>query len=148
MLAYVGEAGLKFMEKAHASDIPCDGCRFADLDIHPTFDVAPVPSLAFQESLRMDLYELEPVLMILDPWYSYHGTTTKASDLHQEGALLNLVSAPCVAVDCSLQVVNHFNQTGTGTSLKRITQAGWASRRFLDAALHRGRQTWRTAYFT
>ena len=83
----------------------------------------------FQESLRRDLDEIEPGLVTLDPLYTYHGTTTRASDLHQEGALLNMLSTPCVEAGASLVVVNHFNQTGGGSSLKRITMAGsgeWA----------------------
>jgi hypothetical protein len=59
----------------------------------------------------------------------YHGTTTRAADLHQEGALLGSLSRPCVDAGASLEVVNHFNQSGSGVSLKRITMAGsgeWA----------------------
>jgi hypothetical protein len=66
---------------------------------------------------------------MMDPFYTYHGTSTKASDLHQEGALLNRLSGPCMDAGASLLVVNHMNQAGRGMSLKRITMAGsgeWA----------------------
>jgi hypothetical protein len=83
----------------------------------------------FQESLQRDLDELHPGLVVLDPLYTYHGTSTRASDLHQEGALLNQLSEPCMNAGASLLAVNHMNQTGQGMSLKRITMAGsgeWA----------------------
>jgi hypothetical protein len=93
------------------------------------FDVAPIGSLPFQESFQRDLDEFDRPLMTMDPYYTYHGTTTRASDLHQEGALLNQLSKPCMDAGGSLMVVNHMNQTGSGMSLKRITMAGsgeWA----------------------
>jgi hypothetical protein len=105
------------------------GVNPAELDLHPVFDVAPISSVKFQESLRRDLDEIQPGLLTLDPLYTYHGMATRASDLHQEGALLNQLSVPCMDAGASLLVVNHMNQTGSGMSLKRITMAGsgeWA----------------------
>lgn len=129
VLAYVGEGGQAWWTRRIRRVCSALGVNPADLDLHPCFDVAPIGSLVFQESLRRDLDEIEPGLVTLDPLYTYHGTTTRASDLHQEGALLNMLSTPCVEAGASLVVVNHFNQTGGGSSLKRITMAGsgeWA----------------------
>jgi hypothetical protein len=67
--------------------------------------------------------------LTLDPLYTFHGLDTRASDLMQEGALLNKLSGPCMEVGASPLVVNHFNQGGSGLNLKRITMAGsgeWA----------------------
>ena len=127
--AYVGEGGRILWKRRMRRICSAMGVTPGDLELHPTFDVAPIPSPVFQESLRRDLDELEPALVTLDPLYTYHGTTTKASDLHQEGALLNMLSTPCVDAGSSLLAVNHMNQTGSGMSLKRITMAGsgeWA----------------------
>ena len=60
----------------------------------------------------------------MDPYYMFHGTETKGADLFQEGHLLGQVSRPVIDAGSSLQIVNHFNQTGSGFDLKRITQAG------------------------
>ena len=95
-----------------------------DLPIIPTFDVAPVGSLVFDESLARDLAAHEPVLFALDPLYAYHGADVKASDLHQEGAHLNRIRQPVEDAGANLLIANHFNQTGSGNNLKRITQAG------------------------
>ena len=75
-------------------------------------------------SLQRDLDDLEPGLIVIDPLYSFHGARTKASDLHQEGALLSGLSSRCVAAGAGLLIVNHYNQTGAGSGLKRITMAG------------------------
>ena len=129
VMAYVGEGGRKLWTRRMRRICQAMDVNLSDLDLHPTFDVAPIPSFRFQESLRRDLDEIKPALVTLDPLYTYHGTATKASDLHQEGALLNMLSTPCVDAGSSLLAVNHMNQTGSGMSLKRITMAGsgeWA----------------------
>jgi hypothetical protein len=129
VLAYVGEGGRALWTRRMRRICSAMGVNPGDLDLHPTFDVAPITSITFQESLARDLAELEPGLVTLDPLYTYHGTATRAADLHQEGALLNQLSRPCMDAGASLLVVNHYNQTGTGMSLKRITMAGsgeWA----------------------
>lgn len=124
VLMYVGEGGrapiTRRLERvAKAMGVELDNCP-----IHATFDVAPVLSSVFAESLRRDLEQVRPALMSLDPLYAYHGAETRAADLHAEGGLLSSLSAPCIEAGASLLVVNHFNQTGTGGGLKRITMAG------------------------
>ena len=129
VLAYVGEGGRSLWTRRIRRICSAMDVDPADIDLHPSFDVAPIPSMVFQESLRRDLDELGPALVALDPLYTYHGTATRASDLHQEGSLLNLLSRPCIEAGASLLAVNHMNQTGAGMSLKRITMAGsgeWA----------------------
>lgn len=129
VLVYVGEGGRTLWTRrirriARAMGIDPD---ISGLEV--SFDVAPIGSPMFQESLRRDLDELQPGLLLADPYYTFHGTATRASDLHQEGSLLTQLSAPCMEADASLLVTNHYNQTGTGMSLKRITMAGsgeWA----------------------
>jgi hypothetical protein len=129
VVAYIGEGGRALWTRRIRRISAAMGVDPGALDLHPTFDVAPITSLRFQDSLRRDLEEVRPALVLLDPLYTFHGTTTRAADLHQEGALLNQLSAPCMAEGVSLLVVNHFNQSGAGIGLKRITMAGsgeWA----------------------
>jgi hypothetical protein len=100
------------------------GVNPRDMPLYPSFDVAPVGSETFQRSLLRDLEEVTPGLVALDPLYAYHGTATNASNLYEEGALLTAISEPCLAAGACLTVVSHFNKTGSGRGLDRITQAG------------------------
>jgi len=129
VLAYIGEGGMlpfqrRLKRVARAMKVTLD-----DLPLHVTFDVAPVASDTFRYSLARDLDEIQPGLVWVDPYYAYHGGTVKASSLHEEGDLLTRLSTQCLDGDASLLVANHFNQTGNGSGLKRITMAGsgeWA----------------------
>jgi uncharacterized protein YidB (DUF937 family) len=125
VLYYVGEGGKlpwrqRFDRLARASGISDPKA----LPVHPVFGVGPILGAEFREQFEANLREIQPSLVILDPLYAYHGASVKASDLHQEGALLNALSAPCQEFGSALVVVNHFNRSGTGTDLDSITQAG------------------------
>lgn len=123
VLTYIGEGGriadTRRLERVAAS-LDIDP---ATLPIHSTYDVAPIQSPVFTESLTRDLAELQPVLFNLDPYYAYHGTGTDSRNLHEEGGLLSGLSSRCLDVGTTLWITNHFNQTGGGSGLKRITMA-------------------------
>jgi AAA domain len=124
VIVYVGEGGrIAYTERLERT-AQAMGVHLREIPLYATFDVAPLASDVFKESLRRDLADLQPALVVIDPLYAYHGTTTKASDLHAEGSLLSSVSAPCLDAGASLNIVNHFNQTGEGQGLQRITMAG------------------------
>ena len=102
------------MDSPHQRIGAAMGVDTGEIELHPTFDVAPISSAVFQESARPDLDELQPGLVTLDPLYTYHGTATRACRPPSEGALLNQLSTPCMDAGASLLVVNHMNQTGRG----------------------------------
>jgi hypothetical protein len=129
VLIYVGEGGREPYTRLLERIAAAMGVELGALPLEVSFDVASIGSRRFRESLRADLRDLSPPLFCLDPYYAYHGTDTTASDLHQEGALLVGLSSLCLDAGTSPLVVNHYNQTGNGGGLKRITQAGsgeWA----------------------
>jgi hypothetical protein len=129
VVAYVGEGGRRPYRRRLVRIARAMDARLDDLPLEPVFEPAPILSATFQESLARDLRDRAPGLVVLDPLYMYHGTATRAADLHAEGALLGALSRPCMDAGSSLIVVNHFNQTGAGMNLKRITMAGsgeWA----------------------
>lgn len=124
VVAYVGEGGripyTRRLERiAHAM-----GVNLIDAPLFPSFDIAPVGSLIFEESLLRDLSELQPALVHIDPWYAYHGASTEAKNLLAEGTHLSGLSAPIIDHGASLLVNHHFNQTGGGKGISRLSMAG------------------------
>ncbi len=123
---FVGEGGRRPFKRRYQRLRKHLGLANRALPFTAVFGTAPVDSPEFQSQLRRALDDHRPVLVIIDPWYSYHGTRTNSSVLHEEGALLASVSSPCMAAGATLLIGNHFNKTGGGTGLARITQTGGA----------------------
>lgn len=121
---YVGEGGRVPMTRRLERVADAVGFELKDLPLFLHFETEPMNSPVFQETLRRDLDELNPAAVIIDPLYAFHGTEVHGADLHQEGALLSSVSTPCSEAGASLLIGNHFNKTGTGRGLDRITQSG------------------------
>lgn len=131
VLVYVGEGGRRPWTRRLRRICTAMGVNPADLTgrLEAVYDVAPIHSVRYQASLERDLDEVDPTLFILDPLYAYHGTTSDSRNLHEEGALLGAAVKLAQDRDITALIVNHFNQTGAGNGLKRITQSGsgeWA----------------------
>lgn len=124
VVSYVGEGGRIPFTRRLERIAKAMGIHLPDADFHPTFDVAPVSSLIFEESLRRDLDELNPALIHIDPWYAYHGAQSEGKNLYAEGSLLSGLSQPCIDHGASLLVNHHFNQTGVSKGISRLTMAG------------------------
>lgn len=124
VVSYIGEGGRIPFTRRLERIAAAMGITLADADFHPTFDVAPVSSLIFEESLRRDLDELDPALVHIDPWYAYHGAQSEGKNLYAEGSLLSGLSQPCIDAGASLLVNHHFNQTGVSKGISRLTMAG------------------------
>jgi hypothetical protein len=95
-----------------------------DTPIHATFTPAPFLSPMFRNTIEHALEHIDPVLTIIDPLYAFHGGEVEASNLHQEGALLTGVAQPFVEHGSTMLILNHWNKSSGGRSLKRITMAG------------------------
>lgn len=124
VMLYVGEGGqVPYTERLERV---CDayGVNLADLPLHATFETAPLLSDRFRDTLERDLADVEPGLVVLDPLYAFHGGATDSRNLHEEGALLTAISNPIAQAGACLDIVNHYNQTGSGPGLKRITMVG------------------------
>ena len=44
--------------------------NLAEIPLYPSFDVAPIASDVFKESLNRDLHDLQPGLIAIDPYYA------------------------------------------------------------------------------
>lgn len=124
VVTYVGEGGRVPYTRRLERVAAAMGVDLRHLPLFSSFDVAPVASEIFRETLTRDLKERTPGLVTLDPLYAFHGPATNAANLFEEGALLSALSAPCIDAGASLYVLSHFNKTGSGRGLDRITQAG------------------------
>ncbi len=124
VVVYFGEGGWRLFRRRLERIAAAMNVKLRGLPIHPRFESAPLESERFQKSLARDLGRWPGAFVLLDPYYMFHGTQVRAADLHQEGGLLSSLSQPCLESGSSLLVVNHFNETGTGFNLKRITQTG------------------------
>ncbi len=125
-LVYSAEGGRILFTRSTRRIAAAYGVNMADLPIHASFDVAPIMSHLFRSSLKRDLADIQPGLTTLDPLYAYHGGAVKAANLHEEGEMLTGLSTTCLDAGSSLLVVNHFNKTGNGSDLQRLTMTGGA----------------------
>jgi Xaa-Pro aminopeptidase len=124
VLAYVGEGGRVPYTRRLERVAAAMGTSLAEVPLHVSFDIAEIGSPRFTESLQRDLGELEPALVHVDPLYAFHPAGVSASNLFEEGAMLAGLSGQCGAAGASLLVASHFNKTGSGAGLDRITHAG------------------------
>jgi hypothetical protein len=125
VVVYVGEGGrVPWTNRAERIAAAMGIGKLRDVPLHPLFETAPVTSVRFTETLARDLHEIRPGLVAVDPWYAFHGSQSNASNLFEEGALLTSLSTPCLDAGASLIVASHFNKTGSGRGLDRITQSG------------------------
>jgi AAA domain len=126
VVSYVGEGGRVPHTKRLQRVAEAVGVNLADIPLFTSYDVAPIDSDRFQQSLERDLHDHQPGEVGIDPYYAFHGTTIDPRSLHAEGALLASLSGRCADAGAGLRIVNHYNQTGTGRGLHRITMAGGA----------------------
>ncbi len=125
---FSGEGGRNLFLRRYERNAHAYGATVDDLRTMVRYSVesAPVTSSAFRDAIQAELDTHQPALVVIDPWYSYASTETDARDLYQTGAVLNGLRELVCQDGTSLLIVNHFNQTGNGNGLKRITMAGHA----------------------
>jgi hypothetical protein len=126
VIIYVGEGGR--IPYTYRLERVADALRIdlRDLPLRCSFESPAIQSPKFRHTLNFDLEHEQPGLVIIDPFYAFHGTSSDARNLHEEGNLLSSISGPCTEANATLQVVNHFKKSGNGTGLDRITMAGGA----------------------
>jgi hypothetical protein len=100
------------------------GVNLADLPLFSTTDVASVMSDVFRTSFARNLKEVGPGLTVIEPFYAFHGSASEGKMLAVEGDMLTWMSHTALEHGSSLIVGNHYNQTGTGSGLRRITGVG------------------------
>lgn len=97
-----------------------------DVPLYTSFETAPMVSARFVDTVKRDLEELEPAIVAIDPLYVFHPSSVTASNLYERGAMLSQLSNQVVGAGSSCLVLDHWNKTGTGKGLERISQSGMA----------------------
>lgn len=90
------------------------------------YDVATGSVLALAGDVGRHLDAFRPAVLFLDPWYAYAPGEVDARNLYEQGIALRAAQAITEEHGASLLLVNHFNQSGNGMGLRRITMAGHA----------------------
>lgn len=128
VLAFPGEGG----EAGHLRRVGriCHAYGISPRDLDGRYryvvDTAPVTSLTFRGTLADELDSFQPDLVHPDPWYAFAPTEVDARNLYEQGRALNDVGALVASGGATLLFNNHFNQTGNGGGLQRISMAGHA----------------------
>ncbi len=91
-----------------------------------TCQTAPAGSELFRDSLQAELQSFQPDLVHIDPWYAVASGNVDARNVYDVGAALASLGELVDSGGASLLINNHFNQTGTGGGLRRISMAGHA----------------------
>lgn len=128
---YYGGEGGQAMHMRRLQRIAADvyGLDLRDVPFYLVTDVGPFDSKEFRESLRRNVAEVGPGLVVLDSLYNYHPAGIEVGNLYERGRVLSDLSHTLsdASEDTALWVVDHFNKNGPkGLDLDRLAQAGMA----------------------
>lgn len=128
VLLMVGEGGRNgFLRRVRRI---CEGYGITVDDVRANLrysvETAPVNSDKFRGTLADHLDAFQPDLVHVDPWYSYAPGNVDARNLYEQGYALNSIGELVAQGGATLLINNHFNSTGTGGGLQRISMAGHA----------------------
>jgi hypothetical protein len=108
----------------------CDAYGVVVGDVRPnhrvTFNTSSMNNPAFLDEVADALEDFGPGFAHLDPYYAYAPSRVDSARLVEVGAALESLGSLCARHEASLLMNNHFNETGTGNGLTRITGAGHA----------------------
>lgn len=125
VIMYAGEGGRIPFARRLERIAKAMGTSMTHVPFFASFDVAPIASARFRESLERDLIDLAPALVHIDPYYAFHGASTNAANLHEEGGLLASLSGLIGEYAASLMLNNHFSKSGGHKKdLDSITMSG------------------------
>ena len=124
VLMLVGEGGTRPFQRRLQRIAHAYGVDLGALPIHVTSDLAPLDSDEFRANVAAMVDEVRPRLVVLDPLYAYHPANLEASNLYARGPVLASLASLVTDTGAALLVVDHFNKSGAGTNLARISQAG------------------------
>jgi hypothetical protein len=136
VLIFNGEGGQEPFQRRYQRICAAYDVEPGSLPLAVTFGVGDLAGRAFRDAIKAHLDEVQPVLVILDPLYTYHPSGIEAQNLYERGRMLGDLSH-LVGYDASLLVVDHYRKTGgANLDLDEIGQSGvaqWADSWILQA---------------
>ena len=131
VLTFVAEGGrvayirrLRRICEAHGIELP-----YLHDWLFTIFDSTAFGTPEFESMFAHHVSHYQPAFVHLDPLYAFQPTNVSSRILAQMGEMLVRPQEICARNDATLWLTAHFNQTGSGLGLKRITGAGvgeWA----------------------
>ena len=126
VVVYIGEGGRQPYERRLIRICRAYGLDHRRLPVEYRTEIHPLGSTAFERMITTDLRDVEPGLVLLDPVYIFRAAATQTSQLSQVGAEMRRLVEPCKEAEAVCLFGDHFNQTGSGFGLHRLTGAGGA----------------------
>jgi hypothetical protein len=128
VLVFLGEGGeramirrLRAVTEAKAVDLG----ELAELGlIRLCFRVPTLTSGEDLTTIERELADRPAALVVVDPLYLAVGHGATGANLYAMGAVLSAIQAVCQHAGAALVVVTHWNKTGEGTGVNRISGVG------------------------
>jgi hypothetical protein len=128
VLVFLGEGGERAMIRrlrAVAEHKGVDLGELADLGlVRLCFRVPTLTSGEDLAAVEAELADRPAALVVIDPLYLAVGQGATGANLYAMGAVLSAIQAVCQHAGAALVVVTHWNKTGDGTGVNRISGVG------------------------
>jgi hypothetical protein len=128
VLIFLGEGGERAMVRRLRAIAAHKHLDLAELAarglVRLCFRVPKLTSGAELEAIAAELAERPAALVILDPLYLAVGTGGAGADLYAMGVILAGIQGVCQQAGAALVVVTHWNKTGEGRGVRRISGVG------------------------
>jgi hypothetical protein len=128
VLVFLGEGGERAMVRRLAAICAHKHLDLGELAARRRLRLCfRVPKLTSGEELQAvaaELAEHQAALVVLDPLYLAVAGAASGADLYAMGAVLSGIQGVCQHAGAALAVVTHWNKTGEGRGVKRISGVG------------------------
>jgi hypothetical protein len=128
VLVFLGEGGERAMVRRLRAVAAHKGVDLAELAearlLRLCFRVPTLTSGEDLAAIQAELTGRPAALVVIDPLYLAVGQGATGANLYAMGAVLSAIQAVCQAAGAALVVVTHWNKTGDGTGIHRISGVG------------------------
>jgi hypothetical protein len=128
VLVFLGEGGERAMVRRLRAIAAHKGVDLAELGeaglVRLCFRVPRLTSGEELATIERELADRPAALVVIDPLYLAVGHGATGANLYAMGAVLSAIQVVCQAAGAALVVVTHWNKTGEGTGVQRISGVG------------------------